>query len=320
MARMTKLAKEEFVRNIERIEPSIIEKMIRVGAFNLGCGCWYDEILIEKGFEIPNLTYTAFLRRLICAISGERYVFSCEEWACPVTYAKCRDFIETYNQVLISKPWMLDVFSEAQTKSFVTEVLDEYLPPKESEVLQLRFGFVDGKSWNLKEVGDKIGKSRERARQIEVKAMRHLRHSSKYKVVSEWYYSNASEQITDELKLVTSDLASKAEKTYEMLRSLEDVMTELKKNPAYLESETARKTLYSIKSGSSINLGTVGIRIADLDLGLRTQSCLARAQIHTVGDLLDMSRTDLGKVRNLGHKCAAEVEAKLLELGFELRD
>ncbi len=194
------------------------------------------------------------------------------------------------------------------------------LPPIESEILQLRFGFVDGKSWNLKEVGDKFGITRERVRQIEAKAMRHLYHPNRYNVVSEWYYSNASEQITDELKLVTSDLASKAEKTYEILRSLEDVMTELKKNPAYLESERARKTLYSIKAGSSINPGTVGIRIADLDLGVRTQNCLARAQIHTVGDLLDMSRTDLGKVRNLGYKCAAEVEAKLLGLGFELHD
>ncbi len=110
MARMTKLAKEEFMRNIERIEPSILEKMIRLGVLNEHC--WETEILIEKGYKIPDLTYTTLLRRLFSAISGEKSIFTYERF-CPVTYEKCLDFLEVYNQVLISKPWMLDVFSEA---------------------------------------------------------------------------------------------------------------------------------------------------------------------------------------------------------------
>ena len=319
------MAREEFMRSIEKIEPPIIEKMIRVGAFNLGCGCWYDEILIEKGFEIPNLTYTAFLRRLICAMSGERYVFSCGEWACPVTYAKCRDFIETYNQVLISKPWMLDVFSEAQTKSFITEVLDENLTPKESEILQYRFGFIDGKPWDLKKTGDKFGITSERVRQIEAKALRKVNpRRTGGSDIAEWYGHNASVEIIKDLESITEELTAKAEETYRMLNALEDVIIELKKNPEYRQAEKAKKILRSTKPDPiDDSRGTIGakcIEIADLNFSVRTYNCLAKAQVRTVRDILRLNKSGLNKVRCLGSKGMAEIEAKLLSLGLELRD
>ena len=50
------------------------------------------------------------------------------------------------------------------------------LTPREARVLRLRFGLQDGHSYTLKEVGDKLGLTRERIRQIESKALRRLRH------------------------------------------------------------------------------------------------------------------------------------------------
>jgi RNA polymerase primary sigma factor len=50
------------------------------------------------------------------------------------------------------------------------------LPPREARVLRLRYGMQDGRTRTLKEVGDKLGVSRERARQIERQALRRLRH------------------------------------------------------------------------------------------------------------------------------------------------
>jgi RNA polymerase primary sigma factor len=49
------------------------------------------------------------------------------------------------------------------------------LNDKERELIALRFGLNDGKSRSLAEVGEVFGFSRERARQVEVKAMRKLR-------------------------------------------------------------------------------------------------------------------------------------------------
>ena len=50
------------------------------------------------------------------------------------------------------------------------------LSPREARVLRLRYGLGKGRSHTLKEVGDKLGVSRERARQIARGALRKLRH------------------------------------------------------------------------------------------------------------------------------------------------
>ena len=64
-------------------------------------------------------------------------------------------------------------------KSTLKDIMNkniETLTPRESEVIRLRFGF-DGKGERtLKEVAEKIGRSSERIRQIEIKAERKLRH------------------------------------------------------------------------------------------------------------------------------------------------
>ncbi len=50
------------------------------------------------------------------------------------------------------------------------------LSPREARVLRLRFGLQDSQSYSLKEIGEKLGVTRERARQIQCKALRKLRH------------------------------------------------------------------------------------------------------------------------------------------------
>jgi RNA polymerase primary sigma factor len=49
------------------------------------------------------------------------------------------------------------------------------LPPREVRVLQLRFGLLDGKSYTLQQVGDKMGITRERVRQIEAQVKNRIR-------------------------------------------------------------------------------------------------------------------------------------------------
>lgn len=49
------------------------------------------------------------------------------------------------------------------------------LPEREQRILQLRFGFVNGKIYTLEEVGEEFHVTRERIRQIEARAIRTLR-------------------------------------------------------------------------------------------------------------------------------------------------
>jgi len=55
------------------------------------------------------------------------------------------------------------------------------LNSREKAVLKMRYGLIDGKAKTLEEVGQIFNVTRERIRQIEVKALRKLRHPSKSK-------------------------------------------------------------------------------------------------------------------------------------------
>ncbi len=53
------------------------------------------------------------------------------------------------------------------------------LSPREARILRLRFGLSSGRSYTLKEIGQKFGLTRERIRQIEKEALAKLRHPSR---------------------------------------------------------------------------------------------------------------------------------------------
>jgi RNA polymerase primary sigma factor len=80
------------------------------------------------------------------------------------------DFIEDENVVT-----PLDAASRELLRDQIRSAL-LYLNERERQVLELRFGLLDGRDHTLEEVGQRLGVTRERVRQIEAKALRKLRH------------------------------------------------------------------------------------------------------------------------------------------------
>ena len=70
-------------------------------------------------------------------------------------------------------------------KEEIKEVL-QTLQPREQEVLELRFGLIDGTCHTLEDVGKRFNVTRERIRQIEAKALRKLRHPSRAKKLKDF--------------------------------------------------------------------------------------------------------------------------------------
>lgn len=68
-----------------------------------------------------------------------------------------------------------DEVSAKAIRERLNEVL-ETLEPREAEVLKLRFGLSDDTPYTLEQLGDTLGITRERVRQIEKKALMKLRH------------------------------------------------------------------------------------------------------------------------------------------------
>ena len=60
-------------------------------------------------------------------------------------------------------------------------------------------------------------------------------------------------------------------------------------------------------------------RIEELDFSVRTYNCLKKANILTIGELVQTTEADLMQIRNFGKKSLVEVREKLAQLGLTLK-
>lgn len=88
-----------------------------------------------------------------------------------------------------------DVNSPAPAEEVATNLLHEQLkgaldrlPPREAQILRLRYGLEDGRVYTLEEVGQAIGVTRERVRQLEAQALNRLRQSSANVILRDYLY------------------------------------------------------------------------------------------------------------------------------------
>ncbi len=58
----------------------------------------------------------------------------------------------------------------------IDDLFQEYLSEREAQILELRYGLIDGVTHTLEEIGSKLGITRERVRQLEKNAMKRLKH------------------------------------------------------------------------------------------------------------------------------------------------
>jgi len=90
-----------------------------------------------------------------------------------------------------------DVNSPAPAEEVATNLLHEQLkgaldrlPPREAQILRLRYGLEDGRVYTLEEVGQAIGVTRERVRQLEAQALNRLRQSSAHVILRDYLYED----------------------------------------------------------------------------------------------------------------------------------
>ena len=88
-----------------------------------------------------------------------------------------------------------DVNSPAPAEEVATNLLHEQLktaldrlPTREAQILRLRYGLEDGRVYTLEEVGQAIGVTRERVRQLEAQALNRLRQSSAHVILRDYLY------------------------------------------------------------------------------------------------------------------------------------
>lgn len=185
-----------------------------------------------------------------------------------------------------------------------TEALKVYLPgialalatlsEREREVIRLRFQ----KKMTLEQCGKEHGITRERIRQIEAKAIRKLRHPSRVNMIKAVPLTEVQAQHSEYLKL---------SQAYELLSKAVEVCTAKRADPGVVVP----------MAELAVHLQTP---IKELGLSVRSYNSLRRAGKDTLRDIVEMTETDLSKIRNLGRKSAMEVKEKIASHGLTLKE
>ncbi len=126
-----------------------------------------DEIASEAGIDLSNVQKVMNLIQepvsLETPVGGD---------------SKLEDVIGSEESLSFSND-LLDSMDKAKNARYLLSLLD----PREEQILRLRFGIGQPRSYTLEEVGKRFGISRERVRQIEQKALRKLQAKPKARAI-----------------------------------------------------------------------------------------------------------------------------------------
>lgn len=154
----------------------------------------------------------------------------------------------------------------------------ETLSDRENYVLIRRYFKNKDFSMNsYREIGEELGVTPERVRQIELRAIRKLKHPCRLRRFEYVFSTNKKELDEDYIKTMLSD------------------------GVTFSFNEVAIRTKRDIP-------------IEEMNLSVRSYNCLKRSGILTSGDLFDKTELDLMRTRNLGKKSLKEVLDKRKEL------
>ena len=92
--------------------------------------------------------------------------------------SKVADFIEDTGAAAPG-----DAFDEASLRDQIEDAL-AFLTPREEKVVRMRYGIGEPTQYSLEEIGQRFNLTRERIRQIELKAIRKLRHTKRSQPLS----------------------------------------------------------------------------------------------------------------------------------------
>lgn len=158
----------------------------------------------------------------------------------------------------------------------------------------------------LESIGKSLGITRERVNQIRRKAIKKLEHRGKKLLIQgkdkfELISINEKEEIIKKFKeKISYDLILEWIENHEITKELLDLCHSIINNHKLSASED--------------------IAIEELDLSVRSYTCLKRGNIHTLKDLTSKTRDDVFKVKNLGIKSLKEIETKLIERGLSFKE
>lgn len=172
-------------------------------------------------------------------------------------------------------------------------VLDAALDERQQKVLRMRYE----QGLTYREIGEVFGVGAERVRQIKVSALNELREPK--------YYLQLCAVPKIEVVRLQSEVKELARQKKELEEQTEILAGQVSKTDEK-KATVQKKT-------------PLDAPIGELDLPMRSLTCLTAHGVKTIGELLSYTKSDLQGIRNLGKKSATDIEQALNACGYVLK-
>lgn len=182
--------------------------------------------------------------------------------------------------------------------NFENELL-EYLKVYPTAITERELKVLQNRANGLtyEQTGKVFGVTRERIRQVEVRAIKKLINNQRFR-----YYLFLGSDLAKKIVSFKQDLEDNYSKALNQFRELVKLNQEAEEIIAKYKN-----IIPSLKEKSNITC------LEDLDLTPRAYHCLKRAGINTLNDLLKLTAKDLMKIRNLGVRSLKEIRDRVFE-------
>lgn len=185
----------------------------------------------------------------------------------------------------------------------------------------------------LAEIGKKYGVSRERIRQVLLKAVMKLRHPTRKNILQSGFHSFEEIDAYAVKKLAVLDEKEKFLNEFEAkLYKKSDVITENEREQQAVLDALRLAQVHldaAIRNTSEINFRNAAkclkhcipkYTVEELDFTVRAYNCLKRSGVNTLSDILNMGEKELMNVHNIGKKCMDEIIEKVTAMGYSKED
>ncbi|MCI1823287.1 MAG: DNA-directed RNA polymerase subunit alpha [Megasphaera sp.] len=136
------------------------------------------------------------------------------------------------------------------------------------------------------------------------------------RVGNEMDYDSLSLEVWTDGSITAENAVAKASS---IMVSYLEYFKELASDPAANEAAGEFTSKDPDKEPEEPEVDLTKIKIDVLDLSVRASNCLKRANVYTLADLVERTKDDLSKIRNLGKKSVDEIIAKLEDYGYDLK-
>lgn len=169
----------------------------------------------------------------------------------------------------------------------------ETLRVREKGILQMRYGLEEyGEPLTLTEIGIKLCITKDRVRQLEMRALRKLRHPSRTKWLTEGSIKHYAEQAASEAQIAEHQNAVNA----------------------WLAEQREKAKKEADNPETMPDLNAASITIEEMELSVRSYNVLKRAGKRTLQDVLEMTENDFMRTRNMGRKSMEEIMKRRNEM------